>query len=201
MHSELASFLSQKVPSSRPEVAKGEAGDACLCVQAESIGQVCQVLRDDPQWDFRILQVITGCDYLAQKGEGEGEGQQARIEVSYILTSLSKNHDLILKVKLPRENPEVDSVCGLWAAANFQERECFDMLGVRFKGHPDLRRILCPDDWEGYPLRRDYKVQQSWHDMEVEPEAKMNLPEREFETRQKEMAKQHREREGQRGEN
>ena len=76
-------------------------------------------------------------------------------------THISKNTELILKVRLPRgdENnlPKVDSVCSVWKAANFQERECYDMMGVEFNNHPDLRRILCPEDWEGYPLRKDYE--------------------------------------------
>ena len=143
---------------------------------------VCRLLKDDPQWDFHILQLITGCDYLEE---------QPRIEVSYFLTSIPKNHDLIIRVVLPREKPSVDSVSDIWIAANFQERECYDMLGVTFKGHGDLRRILCPEDWEGYPLRRDYEVQKSWHGIEVSPEHKMNLPEREFEKRQREMREAH----------
>ena len=183
-------FLQQQVSGCNPRVQQGEAGDASVLVDGGYLHPVCKALKEHPDWDFHILQVITGCDYLAQEATDTFPAQDARIEVSYILTSLRKNHDLILKVVLPRENPVVDSVCGIWASANFQERECFDMVGVTFTNHPDPRRILCPDDWEGHPLRRDYQVQKSWHGMEVEPEHKMNLPEREFKQRQKEMAAQ-----------
>ena len=186
MHESLLSFLEKEVIGCQPTMEQGEAGDKSVVINPQHTHQVCRTLKDHPEWDFHILQLITGCDYLEP---------DPRIEVSYLLTSLKKNHDLILKVKLPRENPSVDSVSDIWASANFQERECFDMVGVTFDNHPDPRRILCPDDWEGYPLRRDYQVQKSWHGMKVEPEHKMNLPEREFETRQKAMAKEHEKRE------
>lgn len=186
MHESLVSFLEKEIPHCQPALEQGEAGDKSLTINPEHLRSVCQILKDHKSWDFHILQLITGCDYLET---------DPRIEVSYLLTSLNKDHDLILKVKLPRKNPSVDTVSDIWLSANFQERECFDMLGVNFNNHPDPRRILCPDDWEGHPLRKDYQVQKSWHGMEVEPEHKMNLPEREFEKRQKQMAEEHEKRE------
>ncbi|MCY4643895.1 MAG: NADH-quinone oxidoreductase subunit C [Bacteriovoracales bacterium] len=191
MHEEWAALLSDRVPDCEAKVVFGKAGDKSIFVASPSLHRVCTLLFSHEDFDFHVLQLITGHDYLASEETKDTPAQRARIEVSYLLTSFRKNHDLILKVELPRENPTLDSVCDLWASANFQERECFDMVGVRFENHPDLRRILCPDDWEGYPLRRDYEVQKSWHGMEVEPEHKMNLPEREFEKRQKEMAAKH----------
>ena len=190
MHEQIISFLQAQYPDCQPQLEQGEAGDSSIVVSPDFLHPVCQALSQHPDWDLHILQAITGCDYLAQEASEEQKmpAQKARIEVSYLLTSLRKNHDLILKVKLPRQNPALDSVCDIWASANFQERECYDMLGVCFHHHPDLRRILCPDDWEGHPLRRDYRVQKSWHGMEIEPEHKMNLPEREFAQRQREMA-------------
>ena len=141
-----------------------EAGDTSLSIPSQYLLPSCRKLKDSP-WEFNVLEVISGID------------KPTAIEVNYMLTSFTKGHDLILKVALAKEDkelPELDSLTDLWSAANWQERECYDLIGVRFKGHPDLRRILCPDDWEGHPLRKDYKVQQEYHGMKVEPEDKIN---------------------------
>lgn len=124
--------------------------------------------------EYESLQVVTGVDYPGY------------IEVSYVLCSFFKNKELIVKLKLPKEAPlKVETVSDIWKAANFQERECFDMMGVEFLHHPDLRRILCPDDWEGYPLRKDYVPAQFYQGIELFPKEKMNLEEREFAQKQK----------------
>ncbi|GAB4022691.1 MAG: hypothetical protein Fur0010_25930 [Bdellovibrio sp.] len=161
MHNEIVSYLNGKVSGANATAHMAELGDSSIYVEASKLHEVCLALRNS-QWDFNVLQVITGTDY------------SDRIEVSYILASFTNNHELILKVKLDRENPEVDSVVDVWKAANFQERECFDMLGVNFKNHPDLRRVLCPEDWQGYPLRKDYVVQEKYLDMTVNPAHKIN---------------------------
>jgi len=99
---------------------------------------------------------------------------------------LNNAYDFVLKVRVSdRVSPSVDSVVSVWPAANFQERECYDMFGVTFKNHPDHRRILCPDDWEGFPLRKDYNAPKYYNGMEVFPDSKMNLEDREFIIRQK----------------
>jgi NADH-quinone oxidoreductase subunit C len=93
--------------------------------------------------------------------------------------------DLILKVKITdRVHPTVDSIVKLFAAANFQEREVYDMFGIKFNNHPDMRRILCPDDWQGFPLRKDYVAQKTYNGMSVYPDGKMNMEDREFIVRQ-----------------
>jgi len=161
MHNEVAAFLNSSVSGSQATAVIAELGDSTVFVDSSKIFEVCKALRHS-QWDFNVLQVITGCDY------------PDRIEVSYILASYTHNHELILKTKLPRTNPELESVVSIWKAANFQERECYDMLGVVFKNHPDLRRILCPDDWQGFPLRKDYVVQEKYLDMTVNPAHKIN---------------------------
>lgn len=165
MHKEIADFINQKVPSANAKVNEVEVGDASISIEPKTVKEVCLALRDG-ELEMNVLQVISGVDY------------KERIEVNYMLASFTKNSEFILKVALPKESkdavPEVESVCDVWSAANFQERECYDMVGVRFLNHPDHRRILCPDDWEGFPLRKDYKVQEVYNGMEVNPENKMN---------------------------
>lgn len=102
-----------------------------------------------------MLHTRTGFDYLADITAIDWKD---RIEVVYQLTALASNTRIALRVDLDAKNPEVDSVTSVWKGANYQEREVFDLMGVVFKGHPDLRRILLPEDWEGYPLRKDYVI-------------------------------------------
>ena len=87
-----------------------------------------------------------------------GVDYKDRIEVVYVLYSMTHKHRYTLKCRLPRENPRISTVESVWSVANWHEREAYDMFGIVFEGHSDLRRILCPDDWEGYPLRKDYKA-------------------------------------------
>lgn len=168
MHNQIAEKLKTLVSGSNPVLSVATLGDSSITVEAESILEVCTALKND---GFNVLQVITGCDYAD------------RIELTYILADFTKNLELLLKVKLPRGDvqgnnkeslPKINSVTSVWSAANFQERETYDMLGIHFVGHPDLRRILTPDDWQGYPLRRDYVVQEKYLDMVVNPAHKIN---------------------------
>ena len=109
-------------------------------------------LRD---FDRRVRELLGGADY------------KDRIEVVYVLYSMKHHHRYTLKCRLPREAPSVHSVEAVWGVANWHEREAYDMFGINFEGHSDLRRILCPDDWEGYPLRKDYKFPKSYREMPV----------------------------------
>ena len=177
MSSEVVDFLNREVSASGAKLMEVEVGDAPVVVEAAAIKDVCFALRDSSELSFEALQVISGVDY------------DERIEVNYILASFSKNKEVIIKVILPKESkdavPEIESVCDVWKAADFQERETYDMLGVKFNNHPDLRRILCPDDWEGYPLRKDYEVQDTYLDMEVNPAHKINQGDFDFMTKAK----------------
>jgi NADH-quinone oxidoreductase subunit C len=112
-------------------------------------------LKTDPAFAFDYLECITGVDYPDDK----------KIAVVYHLYSYSKKHRIVLKAFLDREDPAIPTLVNVWSCANWQERECFDLLGVIFEGHPDLRRLLLPDDWEGYPLRKDYEEKDSYHDI------------------------------------
>ncbi|GMV22302.1 MAG: NADH-quinone oxidoreductase subunit C [Vicinamibacterales bacterium] len=149
-------------------------------VDREHLVEVCRVLRDHPGLQFSLLAEITACDYLPAN---------PRFEVVYHLACLGEAYAqpggaapprrLRLKVRVPDGAPTTDawvpSLTGLWPAANWLEREVFDMFGIAFTGHPDLRRILMPDDWEGYPQRKDFPLQvrkdpAAWSPLELTPE-------------------------------
>jgi len=148
-----------------------EAIDPWIEVSAEGLVEVCDWLRDDPVLRFEMLHCITGVDYFEpDPKKAQKVDWQPHLEVIYHLSSLVHRHRLVLKVMLPRwkddaegQLPEVPSVSRLWPTANWHEREVYDLSGVRFVGHPDLRRILCPEDWQGHPLRKDYKMPTEYH--------------------------------------
>lgn len=166
MHSELVGKINSAVSGANAEHIAAEVGDDSIFVSSEKILDVCKFLYSADGNEFNVLQVVTGTDY------------DDRIEVSYILASFINNLELILKTKLSKSSadatPEIDSVCEVWKSADFLERETYDMVGVIFRNHPDLRRLLCPQDWEGWPLRKDYVVQKTYAGMEVNPEHKIN---------------------------
>lgn len=127
--------------------------DGFFSVKPERIVDVCRHLRDDKDLAFNYMECLSGVDYP----------EKSQLAVVYHLYSYSKKHRVVVKAFVPRESPDIDSVNEVWSAANWQERECFDLLGIKFAGHPDLRRILLPDDWIGHPLRKDYKEQADYH--------------------------------------
>ena len=126
------------------------AGDDTAVVEATRWKEIARFLRDDPRADMQMLVDLTAVDY---------PDRTPRFEVVAHFYSLSKGHRLRLKARVgdaEGENVEIDTLADLWASANWAERECFDMFGVRFRGHPDLRRILNYPEFVGHPLRRDY---------------------------------------------
>lgn len=119
---------------------------------------VARELYHNPETYFDQLSCVTGID----------NGPDLKtMEVIYHLYSIPFNRSLALKVILPRDNPRVPSLTSVWKTANWLERETYDMFGIVFEGHPDLRRILMPADWEGFPLRKDYKEQDTYRDVQV----------------------------------
>jgi NADH-quinone oxidoreductase subunit C len=118
-----------------------------LEIDPARIAGVCAFLKD--QRGYSRLSTITGVDRLPA---------EPRFEVVYHLHSTATRERLRLKCRLPGDSPAIDSVAGVWRAADWYERETFDLFGIRFQNHPDLRRIMLPDDWEGHPLRKDYPV-------------------------------------------
>lgn len=168
MLNQICDFINKTVTNAAAKVNAPEKGDHSITISAESILEVSNALKNSPEFEMNVLQVISGTDYPAT-----GE-----IELTYVLASYTKNLEMLLKVRLPRGDknnlPKINSVVSVWRAANFQERETFDMIGVTFVGHPDHRRILTPDDWDGHPLRKDYVVQEKYLGMVVNPAHKVN---------------------------
>ncbi len=123
------------------------AGDAWLEVPAARWRDACRAARELPALGFDFLRCLTGVD----------RPEAGRIEVVAHLFSYRHRRALTLKTSVPRDTPELDSVAGVWPAADWHERELWDLLGVRLRGHPDLRRLLLPEDWPGHPLRKDWQ--------------------------------------------
>ena len=127
--------------------AKVDRGELTLIVPAEHIVTVGQLLKS--KQEYVRLTTVTGVDWYPA---------EPRFEVVYHMQSHARNLRLRVKCKVPGENPEIDSLTGVWRSANWYERETFDLFGIRFRNHPDLTRIMLPEDWEGHPLRKDYPV-------------------------------------------
>ena len=127
--------------------------DPWFQVAPAEIARVCKLLKEDADLACNYLECVTGTDYPNDK----------KIHVTYHVYSMSKKHRVVLKCFCDREDPRLPTVSTVWSTANWQERETFDLLGVTFEGHPDLRRLLMPEDWVGFPLRKDYKEAESYH--------------------------------------
>jgi NADH-quinone oxidoreductase subunit C len=124
-------------------------GDDTAVVPPEKIVEVSRFLREDPELDYDMLVDVTAVDYLPH---------EPRFEVVYHYLSLEKLHRVRIKVRVSEASAEVPTLTGLWGCANWLEREVWDMFGIRFDGHPDLRRILMYEEFEGHPLRKDYPI-------------------------------------------
>lgn len=125
-------------------------GELTIVIPREHLRRAAEFLRNEPQLAFTYLSDVAGVDCFPI---------EPRFELNYHLLSLARRERLRLKVRVPGSDPVVESVTAVWPGANWHEREVFDLFGVRFEGHPDLRRILMPEDWEGHPLRKDYPVE------------------------------------------
>jgi NADH-quinone oxidoreductase subunit C len=130
--------------------AKFDREEMTIYVDRSSIREACAVLRDDAECAFNFLSDVTCVDWYPS---------EPRFEVVYHLLSISNKERVRLKVRLDSDSPAVESLTSVWPGANYFEREVFDLFGIRFTGHPYLRRILMPEDWEGHPLRKDYPVE------------------------------------------
>ncbi|HEY0708191.1 MAG TPA: NADH-quinone oxidoreductase subunit C [Polyangia bacterium] len=146
-HADLAAALFGQFPgpASPTDPNLAAARDAGFSVHPDALLKVAGILRDDPALAFDFLQNLTAIDWL----------KTGHIELVYHLFSYQHRHEVVLKTSVPREAPRVPSLAGLWNNANWLEREQYDLFGVIFEGHPDLRRLLLPDDWVGHPMRKD----------------------------------------------
>jgi NADH-quinone oxidoreductase subunit C len=124
--------------------------EVTVIVPREKIAELCSYLKTAPEFAFNFLSDLCGAD--------RGTEEEPRFEVNYHLFSTTKHHRLRLKVLLNDDDTHVQTVTGVWRTANWHERETFDLMGIIFDGHPDLRRILLPDEWEGHALRKDFPL-------------------------------------------
>lgn len=137
------------------ELTAEGTSDPFITVNPQKIRSICLFLRDDEDLLFDYMILLSGMDY------GENFG------VVYHLFSMKYKHIVVIKVFLDKEEPILPTVERVWKTANWHEREAWDMYGIKFEGHPNLIRILTPYDWEGHPLRKDYKVQEEYHGIRV----------------------------------
>ncbi|MDJ1484904.1 NADH-quinone oxidoreductase subunit C [Cytophagaceae bacterium YF14B1] len=133
-----------------------------ITVPVERIADICQFLYGHSQTYFDLLECLTALDNGPELGT---------MEVIYHLYSIPYEHSLVVKILFSRTNegvlPKVPTVSHIWRTADWHEREAYDLMGIQFVGHPDLRRILLPADWEGFPLRKDYTEQETYHGIKV----------------------------------
>jgi NADH-quinone oxidoreductase subunit C len=145
--------------------------DPWIEVAPDGLLEVCTYLKDAPDLAFDYLNCVSGVDYLeTDPKKAQKAAFQPHVEVVYHLFSMKHKHSLVLKVILPRWKddvegrlPDVPSVSHIWRTADWHEREVYDLSGVSFSNHPNLRRILCPEDWVGHPLRKDYQMPLEYH--------------------------------------
>lgn len=154
---EIADLIKKKFPEEVKDVVEFR-GQVSVTIKKDKILEIMRFLHDTPELYFDYLVDVCGVDYLGKK--------DVRFEVVYHLLSIKYNHRIRIKAEVSEDDCSIDSVVKIWAGANWHERECYDMFGISFRGHPDLRRILMPEDWEGYPLRKDYPLKSDLGDKE-----------------------------------
>jgi NADH-quinone oxidoreductase subunit C len=157
---EIEEILRSRLPENSLLDVQHELPQPSFTLQAEALVEACTFLRDDSRTYFDFLNCLSGIDSGPESN---------RLGVVYHLSSIPHGHRIVLKVWTSRDgkNP-IPSVAQIWRTAEWHEREAFDLVGIPFSGHPDLRRILMPDDWEGHPLRKDYENPESYHGIQIQ---------------------------------
>jgi len=164
-------LLVEEFGEGRITALKADAKDPWIEVAPEAIHDVAEFLKSDDRLQFDHLNDLTAVDYCEpDPKKAKKFDHEPHLEVVYHLSSYSLRHSTVVKVILPRWKngeegalPELTSVADVWGIADWHERECYDLMGVHFTGHPNLRRILCPEDWVGHPLRKDYEMPLEYH--------------------------------------
>ena len=164
----LIASLQQAAPGAQFEVAPSVDLQTTFYVSRDDVAAVARALRDAPDHAFTFLAELTAADFWPR---------EPRFELVYVLVSIGRRMRLRMKVRLHGDDARVSTVSGIWPAANWLEREVWDLFGIVFDGHPDPRRLLMPEDWEGYPLRKDYPVQIQMTPRSTEP---LQVTEEEF---------------------
>jgi NADH-quinone oxidoreductase subunit C len=164
----IVASLQEALPGARLESARSVDLHATFYVSRDDVRAVAGLLRDRSDLAFTFLAELTAVDFWPR---------EPRFELVYILVSVDRAARLRMKVRLEGTDPHVETLSGLWPAAIWLEREVWDMFGIAFDGHPDPRRLLMPEDWEGYPLRKDYPVQINMAARTFEP---LRVTEQEF---------------------
>lgn len=169
---EIFEILKNKFDNSLIEFKSDIPVDPFIIVSPLEIDKICSFLANETELRFDSLVNLSGVDdYNGEKVKDESENEIMKggtISVFYHLESTVNRHKIVLKVSTDRDNPEISSVVDVWKGADWHEREAYDMFGINFLNHPDLRRILMPYDWEaGYPLRKDYENPEFYQGMKV----------------------------------
>lgn len=146
---EIVARLQERFPEEILEVVTFR-GQTAIVIRRDRVVEICRLLHDEPDLAMNHLLDLCGVDYRKKNG---------CFEVVYNLYSIAHRHMLRIRARVPAEDCRIDSVTSVWSGANWHERECYDLVGIVFDGHPDLRRILLPEGWEGHPLRKDYPLQ------------------------------------------
>jgi len=165
-------LIAQKIQTAYPDFYIGATlfrGDLSIHIKKEGVLVISQCLRDDPALDFDYPIHISSVDDMGGTSSGIGKNQTAsedRFEMVYELFSVRKKHQVRIKARVSEQDCTIDSVTSIWKGANYQEREVYDMMGIKFNNHPELKRILLPDEYtEGYPLRKNFPVEgRGWRD-------------------------------------
>jgi NADH-quinone oxidoreductase subunit C len=161
INSDIITYLNEQFLGTVGSLEEGTTwdtpGEAYVPLAPERWLEIAQRLRDEDAFRLDSLQCITGVDV----------GPDQDLEVRYNLHSMEKRHTAEIRISVSREHPEIPSIAQVWKIGDWFEREVYDMYGIVFTGHPDLKRILLPDDWEGWPLRKDYEEPQTYHGIVV----------------------------------
>jgi NADH-quinone oxidoreductase subunit C len=157
MHSQdIVGALAGAAPEGAVEAAPAADGMPAIYIARAHVPAVCEALRDRPELRFAFAADMTAVDFIPREPRFEVVIHVASFGVSGFGDAAKR---LRIKVRLPGDDPSMPTLSGVWPALNWAEREVYDMFGIHFDGHPDMRRILMPDDWEGHPARKDYPVQ------------------------------------------